>query len=110
MLVLKNKTVETEYNGEYTTTHYDVEGFAQCDGSGIWSDTNGRVVNVSGITISEEVYDDDYVYKHITVAHDGTWDIYTDRGFEAAISAALGFEVSFTEQGMQEDGLASMET
>jgi hypothetical protein len=45
----------------------------------------------------------------VDVEHDTTWDIYTDSGFEAAISAALGFDVGFTEQGMQDDGYASME-
>ena len=38
-----------------------------------------------------------------------SWRLYTDSGFEAAVSELLGFEVSFTEQGMQEDGCASME-
>ena len=37
-------------------------------------------------------------------------NIYTDNGFEKAISNLLGFEVQFTEQGMQDDGYASMET
>ena len=41
--------------------------------------------------------------------HDSTWDIYTDYGFAAAISKALGYEVRFTEQGMQDDYCASME-
>ena len=36
--------------------------------------------------------------------------MYTDSGFEEAISAKLGEQVMFTEQGMQEDGVASMET
>jgi len=43
------------------------------------------------------------------VTHDADWEIYTDTGFEAAISTALGFDVSFTEQGMQDDNFASME-
>jgi hypothetical protein len=48
-------------------------------------------------------------YKDIVVMHDSTWDIYSDSAFEAAISAALGYDVGFTEQGMQEDERASME-
>jgi hypothetical protein len=35
--------------------------------------------------------------------------MYTDSGFSDAISALLGTDVSFTEQGMQDDGYASME-
>jgi hypothetical protein len=40
----------------------------------------------------------------------GDWRIYTDDGFEESISVALGFDVTFTEQGMQDDGVASLET
>ncbi len=47
--------------------------------------------------------------KNILVEHDTTWEIYTDSGFESAISALLGYDVYFTEQGMQEDGWASLE-
>jgi len=43
------------------------------------------------------------------VEHDATWNIYTDSGFENAISKTLNMDVSFTEQGMQDDELASME-
>ena len=98
-----------EDNGDYTSTFYGVDGAVTCAGDSIWGDTNGRVVNVEGITITEEVYEDGDVYKHISVQHDSTWDIYTDSGFEDAISKALGFDVTFTEQGMQDDGYASME-
>jgi hypothetical protein len=46
---------------------------------------------------------------HVGVAHDTTWNIYTDTGFEKAISDVLGFDVAFTEAGMQQDESASME-
>jgi hypothetical protein len=46
----------------------------------------------------------------VNVEHDADWTIYTDSGFENAISKTLNMDVSFTEQGMQEEGLASMET
>ncbi len=86
----------TRYEGDFTVT---------CDGS-LWGDTAGRVVRVTGAT-AYKVVDDGYV--QVTVEHDSTWDIYTDAAFEQAISKALGFEVHFTEQGMQENGYASME-
>jgi hypothetical protein len=35
--------------------------------------------------------------------------MYTDTGMEAAVSGLLGTEVMFTEQGMQENNMASME-
>ena len=77
-------------------------------GDGLWGCEAGRKINVSGITIINNIYDGE-VYTMVNVTHDSTWDIYTDSGFEEAISEAVGFAVSFTEQGMQEDELASME-
>ena len=87
---------------------YACDFVADCDGSSIWGDTTDKKVRVEGITIVHNVYDGE-VYTQVNVAHDSTWDIYTDGGFERAISEAIGFEVRFTEQGMQEDELASME-
>jgi hypothetical protein len=49
------------------------------------------------------------------VHHDYDWEIYTDNGFEKGISALVSemvgtkVEISFTEQGMQKNKLASME-
>ena len=53
--------------------------------------------------------DEDDGYRSVRVEHDGPWSIYTDSGFAKAISEIVGFEVDFTEQGMQNDGMASME-
>ena len=87
-------------------------------GDSIWDYEGPMEVEVSGIQID---YCDRDSYEavpegtpgarvfHIGVAHDTTWNIYTDRGFEKAISEKLGFRVYFTEQGMQDDGSASME-
>jgi hypothetical protein len=88
------------------TTHYNYDcGFSVItNGDGLWGCEKGRVVNVSGIDVFEEDG-----YKMIEVTHDSDWDIYTDTAFEAAISEALGYTVGFTEQGMQEENLASME-
>ena len=103
---LKNATVTQEE--DCTITNYDCDFIAQCDGSSIWSDTTNKQVHVTGICVVEQVYDGD-VYKSINVTHDSTWQIYTDEGFAAAISEVLGYAVSFTEQGMQDDNYASME-
>jgi len=81
-------------------------------GDSIWGYDGAQTVTVKSITVETfEDDEDDYMrdYKHILVEHDTTWNIYTDSGFERAISEALGYTVTFTEQGMQEDGLASME-
>ena len=87
-------------------------------GDSIWDrdGSNPKSVKVSKVTI-ENPYepggymddDEDDGYRKVTVEHDGPWTIYTDSGFEEAISKMVGFKVTFTEQGMQEDGMASME-
>ena len=74
-------------------------------GDSIWGYEGPQTVTVTDI----KVWDEDPDYTLIEVMHDSTWDIYTDSGFESAISEQLGYPVSFTEQGMQEDGVASME-
>jgi hypothetical protein len=82
-------------------------------GDSIWDYDGPQTVTVSSITV--ETFEDDgceYMrdYKSIYVKHDSTWEIYTDTGFEKAISDELGYAVQFTEQGMQEPGFASLET
>jgi hypothetical protein len=107
MLKIVKTTVERE-EGVSTYTSYDVEGFAVLDGTSLYeSDMADMRVNVTHIGVTE--YDDEDCNKAIYVTHDAGWQIYTDRGFEQSISAVLGFTVTFTEQGMQEDGHASME-
>ena len=111
MLTLKNKTVTTEDNTVFT--RYDVEGYAVCNGTSIWDYDGDLHVAVSAIDVIEETYDDGDTSTMIYVAHNangtGDWRIYTDDGFEDSISKALGFDVMFTEQGMQDDGVASLE-
>lgn len=97
-----------EWDTDYTAQAFDCDFVVECDGTSIWGDTTGRKVHVTGINIVTNTYDD-FVSVMVNVTHDSTWDIYTDRGFERAISEAVGFDVTFTEQGMQEDELASME-
>ena len=110
MLKITNKTVERDEEGGSTFTGYDIEGFAELDGTSIWDydyAKNGMQVAVTHIGVTE--YDDEDANKSVYVTHDKGWEIYTDRGFEDSISAVLGFDVAFTEQGMQDDELASME-
>lgn len=75
-------------------------------GDSIWDkeDTNPPMVTITDYEVVEE---DGYV--SVTVEHDGPWTIYTDSGFEKEISEMIGMEVSFSEQGMQEDGRAHLE-
>ena len=75
-------------------------------GDSIWGYKGPQTVTVSDISVYT---DEDDGYTSIEVQDNTTWDIYTDSGFESAISAALGYDVQFTEQGMQQDGVASLE-
>lgn len=75
----------------------------------IWGYEGPQTVTVTDISVYTDELDDDYSYTSISVEHDTTWNIYTDSGFESAVSEALGYAVQFTEQGMQQDGVASME-
>jgi hypothetical protein len=117
MLTLKNKTTTTEQLDEdysCVVTRYDAQGYAECDFSGLWGYDGAAQVSVSAIEVREETYEDGDTSTMIYVEHNangcGDWRIYTDKGFEHCISEALGFDVTFTEQGMQDDGIASMET
>lgn len=84
-------------------------------GDSIWDrdNSNPKSVMVDTISIHDENDPDDIggdmSYRMVNVQHNGPWTIYTDSGFEKAISDIVGFEVDFTEQGMQDDGMASME-
>jgi len=93
---------------DYTAQAFDCDFTVTCTGDGLWGCEAGRRVHVTGISIVTNAYDDN-LYVQVNVTHDSTWDIYTDTAFETAISEAVGFAVRFTEQGMQEDNLASME-
>jgi hypothetical protein len=92
-----------------TAQTFSCDFFAHCAGDSIYVDTAGRQVHVTEISIITQAYDEDSIGVQVNVTHDSDWKIYTDTGFEAAISDAVGFAVNFTEQGMQEDGYASLE-
>ena len=89
------------------------DGKIKLDGSSIWTDTNNMVVNVERIEWEHGFeWDDENEYSNsvnVWVEHSGPWEIYTDKGFERAISKLVGCEVSFSEQGMQEPGKAHLE-
>ena len=78
-------------------------------GDSYWRMSSGsEIVSIESITIREYDIDDEH-YFDVYVRHDSDWRIYTDTGFERAISAAIGHEVRWSEQGMQEDGMAHLE-
>ena len=77
-------------------------------GDSYWRESGSEIVSIHSITIREYDMDDEH-YFDVYVRHDSEWTIYTDTGFERAISAAIGHEVRWSEQGMQEDGIAHLE-
>ena len=76
-------------------------------GDSIW-DRDGE--NPDMVTMTDyEMVTDREGYVEVVVEHDGPWTVYTDSGFEKHISEMIGMEVTFSEQGMQEDGRAHLE-
>ena len=108
----------TETNEDSVSTAYDCNVEVQLAGDSIW-DCELEAVTVKSIHIHENFDEDGDSSIHIRVCYnvdgvdgsevEGSWRIYTDNGFSDAISALLGTAVDFTEQGMQDDGYASME-
>ena len=105
----------TDTDTDSVSTTYDCNVEVQLARDSAW-DCEIEAVTVTSIHIHEHFWDDTSTV-HITVCYtvdgdpeyEGSWRIYTDTGFEAAISELLGTRVFFTEQGMQDDGFASME-
>jgi hypothetical protein len=110
MLKITNTTTEKDSTFGLNT-NYTVEGTVTLAMDSIWDYDGKDVVTVENIQVYTH-FDDDGNDSNVdvNVTHNADWNIYTDKGFEKAISNLLGFDVQFTEQGMQDDGYASMET
>jgi hypothetical protein len=106
----------TDTDTDSISTTYDCNVEVQLAGDSAW-DCELEAVTVTSIHIHESFDEDGDSSIHITVCYnvdgdaeyEGSWRLYTDTGFEEAISELLGTRVFFTEQGMQDDGFASME-
>jgi hypothetical protein len=106
----------TDTDTDSISTTYDCNVEVQLAGDSCW-DCEIEAVTVTSIHIHENFDEDGDSSIHITVCYnvdgdaeyEGSWRLYTDSGFEEAISELLGTRVFFTEQGMQDDGYASME-
>jgi hypothetical protein len=108
----------TDTDEDSISTTYNCNVLVQLAGDSAW-DCELEAVTVTSIHIHETWWDelDGDTSIHITVCYnvngdeeyEDSWRLYTDSGFSDAISALLGTDVMFTEQGMQEDGCASME-
>ncbi len=108
----------TDTDTDSISTTYDCNVEVQLAGDSAW-DCELEAVTVTSIHIHESFDEDGDSSIHIAVCYDvdgvsgedveGSWRLYTDSGFTEAISELLGTTVFFTEQGMQDDGYASME-
>ncbi len=108
----------TDTDTDSISTTYDCNVLVQLAGDSAW-DCELEAVTVTSIHIHESFDEDGDSSIHIAVCYDvdgvsgedveGSWRLYTDSGFTEAISELLGTTVFFTEQGMQDDGYASME-
>jgi hypothetical protein len=92
------------------TNQINHNNVVQLAGDSIWQgEKRGEpvtdTVNVGKISIHK----DGDGYASVSVEHDGPWTIYTDTGFEDAISDIIDMPVSWSEQGMQEEGTAHLE-
>ncbi len=78
------------------------------NGLGLYSCPKGLIVTAEYLMI--EVTDNNIT--HIGVTHDvdeDGFEVYTDPGMELGVSELLGFPVCFTESGMQDEHMMSME-
>jgi hypothetical protein len=120
--------VSIEEDDDTRCTHYACDVRVTLDEDSIWDCelTNADDIRITSIYVNEgieaadETTDGNIGYRHIAVyytvngfddveALEGSWRLYTDTGFERTVSELLGETVFFTEQGMQDDGYASME-
>ena len=91
----------------------------QLAGDGLWGAEADRTVTLTGFDVRRYTAEDaaecgDWCVEgeiaHVAVLHDSTWDVYTDSAFVQAARDFTGIaDLDFTEQGMQDDGYASME-
>lgn len=128
MISNKLTLVSIESDDDTRCTHYRCDVRATITEDSIWDceltsadDIRIRDIYVNeGIEAASDTTDGNLTYRHIAVyytvngfddveALEDSWRLYTDTGFADTVSELLGEEIYFTEQGMQDDGYASME-
>ena len=117
ILNVEKETFMAQEDEEDDTIEIKVNKFIPLAGdSGYEEVENLKQVKVDWVVVQNPYQQGGYMdgkedggLRDVKVQHDGPWAIYGDSGFEKAISKIVGFEVSFTEQGLQQDGQADME-
>jgi hypothetical protein len=117
----KELTVKEVVSDEdFVSTTYSCDVVATLAHDSIWDCviTDTDEVRINTICVNEGAVGSDMEgYLHIGVYYtvngeeefEDSWTMYTDSGFAECVSELLGYEVTFTEQGMQDNGYASME-
>ena len=119
MQTMSKQLVQTDVtvDEDFISTTYTCDVEIVLAGDSIW-DCDIERVQLKTICVTVGVEDGDYDgYVSINAYYEvdgdaefeGSWRMYTDSGFTDAVSELLGYEVSYTEQGMQDDGMASLE-
>jgi len=68
----------------------------------------GEQVTITAINVHAEEYDGEVYYSvNAQLAEERV--VYTDDSFADAVSRLLNMQVDYTEQGMQDEGLVSLE-
>jgi hypothetical protein len=102
---LKLVAVERDTVEEVQHHRYECAVQVQCSGS-TWNYTQpGQWVTVAGITVTETEWGVDVSVR----LAEAQQLVYEDAAFAAAVSSLLNLTVDYTEQGMQDFGLVSME-
>ena len=119
MQTMSKQLVQTDVtvDEDFICTTYTCDVEIVLAGNSIW-DCDVERVQLKTICVTVGVEDGDYdSYVSINAyfevdgdaEYEDSWRMYTDSGFTDAVSELLGYEVSYTEQGMQDDGMASLE-
>jgi len=100
---------ETLVDEEQTSYYFACNETVQLAGESLWGYTSaGETVTITGINVHEETYDGDTYYSvNAQLAEERI--VYTDASFADAVSSLLNMQVDYTEQGMQDEGLVSLE-
>jgi len=100
---------ETLVDEEQTSYYFACNETVQLAGDSLWGYTSaGETVTITGINVHAETYDGDTYYSvNAQLAEERI--VYTDASFADAVSKLLNMQVDYTEQGMQDEGLVSLE-
>ena len=101
--------VDTVVDEEQTTYSFTCNETVTLAGDSLWGYTQAEEqVTIVGINVHEEQYDDEVYYMvYAQLAEERI--VYTDAALADAVSTLLNMQVDYTEQGMQDEGLVSLE-